>query len=108
MSQDSFTVESIIRAFAFDDMDESRDRLALRMRVGPAKDHCDVSFGELRELAVSAAAALHARGCKPGDRLALLMPHSKRLIGAFFGACLAHLVPSILAWPTAKMDREKY
>ena len=36
------------------------------------------------------------------------MPHSERQITMFLGALHGGFVPSILAWPTARMDAEKY
>lgn len=93
---------------SFEDEALVGDRIALRLRVGPTSDHRDLTFKELRAQVQASASALLASGCKPGDRIALLMPHSERLITLFFGALYAGFVPAILAWPTAKMDAEKY
>jgi len=93
---------------AFEDDDTTGHRPALRLRIGPRRSHADLSYGDLRVASVAAAAALAGLGCRPGDRIALLMPMSGRLVTTFFGALHGGFVPSILAWPTTKMDAEKY
>jgi fatty-acyl-CoA synthase len=93
---------------AFADDAESGARPAIRFRIGPAAQHVDLTYRELRDAAVASATALLARGARPGERTALLMPPSPRLVTTFYGALYAGLVPSIIASPTAKMDPEKY
>ncbi len=93
---------------AFEDDAESGARPAIRFRIGPAAQHVDLTYRELRDAAVASATALLARGARPGERTALLMPPSARLVTTFYGALYAGLVPSIIASPTAKMDPEKY
>jgi fatty-acyl-CoA synthase len=93
---------------AFEDDDDNGARPAIRFRIGPAAQHCDFTYRELRDAAITSAAALLALGARPGERMALLMPPSPRLVTTFYGALYAGLIPSIIASPTAKMDPEKY
>lgn len=88
--------------------EETKDLVALKLRVGPKSLHKDVTFGALHQLVARRAAALLGGGCGRGERVALLMPHGEELIVTFFACLYAGLVPSIIAWPTAKMDPEKY
>ncbi len=99
------TPEILANRFGFADLAESGDRPALSLRIGRESEHREVSFRELGAMAAAAAAELEAR---PGERVALLMPHTDRLVALFFGVILRGAVPSIIAWPTAKMDPAKY
>jgi acyl-CoA synthetase (AMP-forming)/AMP-acid ligase II len=98
----------ILRSFAFEDDDAVGERVALRLRIGPPLRHRELTFAQLRDAVRGQAAVLLDAGARPGDRLAILMPHTERLVTNFLGAIWAGLVPSIIAWPTAKMDPEKY
>ena len=102
------TRSQMLARFAFDDLPEAGDRLALRVRIGPTSQHRDVTFAELRAMALGAAVVLEHQGCQLGQRVAILLPPSHRLVALFFGAIYRGFVPSILAWPTARMDAEKY
>ena len=102
------TLEELIDRFAFGDVSKTFDTPALLLRIGPERAHRSLSYGELHRLSAGAARALRDRGCASGERIALLMPHDHRLVVLFFGAIYAGFVPCIIAWPTAKMDREKY
>ncbi len=93
---------------AFADLAEVKSRCALRLRIGPARDHRDLTYGELAEVVRRRAGALHSCGCRRGERVALLLPHTECLATTFLGALYLGLVPSIVAWPTVKMDRGKY
>jgi acyl-CoA synthetase (AMP-forming)/AMP-acid ligase II len=93
---------------AFEDDAENGAKPAIRFRLGPVAQHRDLTYGELRRAAVASAAALLALGARPGERMALLMPPSPRLVTTFYGALYAGLIPSIIASPTAKMDPDKY
>ncbi len=105
---EDLTAAQVAARFAFDDLVENGHRPALRLNIGPAASHRDLTFADLHRRASSIASALGTRGCQPGDRVALLLPQSDGLLGAFFGAVYAGFVPSIVAWPTTKMDPEKY
>ena len=103
--QPSLDIPALI---AFADDEKNGQRPAVRFRLGPAAQHRDFTYSELRRAAVSSAGALLALGARPGERMALLMPPSPRLVTTFYGALYAGLIPSIIASPTAKMDTEKY
>ena len=95
-------------ALAFADEPAAGARPALRLRIGPAARHRDLTFRELLRAAAAWADAFRGLGCRPGQRVALLMPQSERQITMFLGALHGGFVPSILAWPTVRMDAEKY
>ena len=99
--------KSLHSFFAFEDQ-ENEALVALRLRIGPVRTHRDVTFGELREQAASRAAALLQAGCTRGSRVALLMPHGEELFYTFFSCLYSGLIPCVIAWPTTKMDAEKY
>ncbi len=102
------TGTTVVERIAFADVADVRERTAVQFRIGPAQQHRDYTFGELQELVARRAASLAAAGCRSGERLALLMPHGERLVTTFFSALYSGLVPSIIAWPTTKMDADKY
>jgi acyl-CoA synthetase (AMP-forming)/AMP-acid ligase II len=106
---------ALAQRFAFEDLAVDpvedvarRDAAALVLHVGREAEHRTVSYGELHRDAAGAAAHLLGHGCGAGERVVLLMPQGHRLIALFFGAIYAGAVPCIVAWPTAKMDPEKY
>jgi fatty-acyl-CoA synthase len=67
-----------------------------------------VTFGQFLELATGYAALYQARGLGPGDTVVLVMPQSLALLEAFAGAIILGAVPTILAYPTFKVEPEKY
>ncbi len=67
-----------------------------------------VTFGEFLDLATAHAAVYQARGVKPGHTVVLLMDQSIALLAAFAGALLIGGVPTILSYPTFKVDPGKY
>jgi len=94
--------------FAFEDMAGSGDELALRLCIGPSSTHRTLTFDQLRGEVLARARVLDQQGCRQGDRVALLMPQGAPLIAAFYAAIYLGCLPSIIAWPTAKMDAQKY
>lgn len=102
------TRELLAKRLEFADLDECGTLPALRLRFGPGSSHRAVPFNELGRRARAAALALAKAGAREGDRIALLMPHSLLLVASFFGAIHAGMTPAIIAWPTAKMDPDKY
>lgn len=65
--------------------------LASRAREHPERtailgEPAAVSYAELARLAARVAGALLASGCRPGDRVLIVLPDSAEFIGAFFGA----------------------
>jgi len=67
-----------------------------------------VTYGDLVARGSQFAAALEARGARKGDIVIVILPHSPDLFCAFFGAVLGGQVPSILAPPSFKLNREHY
>jgi fatty-acyl-CoA synthase len=92
----------------FDDIDACGSREAFNLRIGPSAGHRRISYADLRSDVLSIASGFVEAGASPGERVALLWPHSYELVVGFFAAVFAGLVPSVIAWPTAKMDAEKY
>lgn len=66
------------------------------------------TFGQFLDLASAIASHFMGLGIKPGDTILLIMTHDIPLMAAFVGAMLAGGIPSILAFPTFKIDPEKY
>ena len=67
-----------------------------------------VTYADLVARGSQFAAALEARGARKGDIVIVILPHSADLFCAFFGAVLGGQVPSILAPPSFKLNREHY
>lgn len=74
----------------------------------PRRTEDAVTFGQFLGLAAAYAAIYQARGVKPGHTVVLLMDQSIALLAAFAGALLIGGVPTILAYPTFKVDPGKY
>ncbi|MGC4116422.1 MAG: AMP-binding protein [Myxococcales bacterium] len=98
----------LARLFAFEDLAEVSQWPAYTFRIGRAGTHRAVTYGELQAAVALRASALLRAGAQRGDRIALLLPYTPALVEWFLGALYAGFVPSIVAWPTAKMDPEKY
>ena len=71
-------------------------------------DETALTFGELTARAGVAATRLQAAGVRPGDRVVLVLPQDASLLEAFVGALWMGAVPAILAYPTFKVDVQKY
>lgn len=102
------TPATLLDRLAFADDREHGPHVALVSRIGAEGEHRSFTFGDLAVAAKRAAGGLTAQGARPKDRVALLLPHTPTLVHGFLGAIFGGFVPSILAWPTAKMDPEKY
>ena len=55
-------------------------------RIAILGEPAALTYGELAALVHRAAAALRASGCRPGDRVLIVLPDSAEFIAAFFGA----------------------
>src|ERR1700687_5562958 len=55
-----------------------------------------------------ALAEAHAGSAVAGSVVLLLLPHSVELFLLHIGLVLTGRVPAILAWPTSRVDAEKY
>jgi fatty-acyl-CoA synthase len=63
-----------------------------------------LGYRQLLVEALTLAGALHARGLKPGDRVAIVLPEVSDFIRAFFGISAAGLVPVPLCPPAQAAD----
>jgi fatty-acyl-CoA synthase len=88
-------------------LEQFGDRTALRVAPSPgAQALREYSGAELLELAGKLAATQQL----PDERrvVLLLLPHCPELFLLHFGLILAGHIPAILAWPTTRVDPEKY
>ena len=67
-----------------------------------------LSFGQLYDGALQAAAALRGLGLKTGDRVALMLPSGVDFLFGFFGSQLAGLVPAAIAPPFMPRQMDFY
>lgn len=65
-------------------------------------------FGQFFNLVQGYASFYHEHGLRPGNTVVLIMAQGISLMAAFAGAMLLGAIPSILAYPTFKIDPEKY
>lgn len=68
------------------------DRLAIR------QGDAERSWDALRDRAAAFADALRAQGITPGDRVAVLLPHSADAAAAFYGATAIGAIVTMLNW----------
>ena len=85
----------------------NRDRVLLRVALGPNFDEpIEFTGAAILENAERLVAAL---GLPEGRRVVLiLLPHSPELFLMHIGLLLEGHVPAILAWPTSRIDPDKY
>jgi len=67
-----------------------------------------VTFGEFTRASRLRAEALRKLGVKFGDTVILVMPQGTPLMTSFAGAMLLGAIPTILAYPSFKVDAAKY
>ncbi|MGH8745419.1 MAG: AMP-binding protein, partial [Burkholderiales bacterium] len=67
-----------------------------------------ISFGVLGEAARGFAAGLAARGIAPGDRVAIMLPTSRRFFVAFYGTLRAGAIPVPLNPPARPAQLEQH
>jgi len=67
-----------------------------------------VTYREFLRLADDYAHLYLAHGLKAGDTVVLVMPQGLPLLAAFVGALFIGAIPAILAYPTFKIEPEKY
>jgi len=83
------------------------DRLAVRLLWSQQREQA-VSCGDLLEGALRYAGRLQRVGAGPGAVVLIIHQHSLDLLYGFFGAVLAGAIPSLLPYPTEKLDTERY
>ncbi len=82
------------------------EKLAIRYKEGD--EWLSRSWGETWEDARAVAAALHARGVRPGDGVLLLVPEVRPSVSTLFGVWALGAVPSILGVPYRLSDLDAY
>ena len=82
------------------------DEVVLRLVLSPKSPPVELTGADILEQAPALAARyLEAPA---GGVVLLLLPHSAELFLLHFGLILAGRLPAILAWPTNRIDPEKY
>ncbi|MDY7226059.1 AMP-binding protein [Hyalangium rubrum] len=82
------------------------ERLAVRYKEG--EEWLSRTWGETWAEARAVAAALHARGVRPGDGVLLLIPEVRPAVSTLFGVWALGAVPSILGVPYRLSDLDAY
>jgi acyl-CoA synthetase (AMP-forming)/AMP-acid ligase II len=85
---------------------ENRERVVLRVVVAANSEPVELTGADILERA-PALAAQYVQVPESGVVL-LLVPHSLELFLLHFGLILLGRLPAILAWPTNRIDPEKY
>src|SRR6478735_2197809 len=96
-------VPGVLLAHARDDDGSEFLRL-----VFPGRDDEAVSYRELIQDASRWTAFYHERGLRPGDRVIVILKHSRDLYSAYVGALLGGLVPAMFAFPSPKFSETEY
>ena len=96
MSGPQSLVEALRLAAGFSDVE-------LRFQTHPG-DYETYLYRDLLGRARRVAASLQAKGIKPGDRVALILPTSVSFYDAFFGVLFAGAVPCAL-YPPVRLGR---
>src|SRR5579859_5666078 len=100
---------SVARAFREElrrRLEQNRDRVLLRIVLSPAAAPVELTGGDILERAPKLALQ-YLRTPERGVVL-LLLPHSVELFLLHLGLILEGRIPAILAWPTSRIDPEKY
>src|SRR5262245_43936977 len=79
---------------------------AATLRLDVARTVTSIPYPELEGSCLNAAGPYQAR--KPGEVVLVLLPHSVELFLLHVGLVLQGQCPAILAWPTSRVDPEKY
>ncbi|HYI03145.1 AMP-binding protein [Hyalangium sp.] len=82
------------------------ERLAIRYKEG--EEWLPRTWGETWEEARAVAAALHARGVRPGEGVLLLVPEVRPSVSTLLGVWALGAVPSILGVPYRLADLDAY
>jgi len=87
--------------------DVERDRVHVHLREEGGGERA-ITYGELREGAAAIAAGLRARGVRPGETVALMLPTSFDFLRTFQGILAAGAV-AVPLYPPVRLDRiEEY
>ncbi len=83
------------------------ERVHLTLLEEDGRTH-DISYAQLKNGALAAAAGLVSRGLEPGSRIALMLPTSLDFFAAFYGALYAGCVPVPLYPPVRPSQLEEH
>lgn len=87
-------------------LERSPDRVLLRIALSPTQ-MTELNAREILEKS-QAAAAKYAVNAPYGSVVLLLLPHSLELFLLQIGLVLSGRIPAVLAWPTSRVDPDKY
>lgn len=96
------TLAGLLRARA----EAHPDTLAIRFKEG--EGWLPWTWGQSWEAARSTAAALQARGIRPGDHVLLLVPEVRAAVSSLFGVWALGAVPTLLGVPYRMADIDAY
>ncbi len=82
------------------------ERVAIHCLMGDSEQ--PLTYKMLLDGAAGVARYLTAAGVGVGDVVILVLPHGWELLTSFFGALISGGVPSILAFPSEKLDPQRY
>ena len=67
-----------------------------------------LSYGELIDDASRWTAFYREQGLQPGDRVIVVLQHSRELYSAYIGALIGGFVPAMFAYPSPKFSEDEY
>ncbi len=85
---------------------QTPERVAIHCLTGDSVE--SITYRSLLDSAANAARDLISLGVRVGDVVIIIQPHGRDLITGFFGALMCGAVPSILAFPSEKLDPQCY
>ena len=85
---------------------QTPERVVIHCLTGDSAE--SITYRTLLDGAANAAQDLIALGVQAGDVIIIIQPHGRNLITGFIGALLCGAVPSILAFPSEKLDPQRY
>lgn len=86
--------------------EQNRDRVLMRILLSPGAEPVELTGAEI--LSRAPALARRYQAAAEASVVLLLLPHSVELFLLHFGLILEGRLPAILAWPTSRIDPEKY
>jgi acyl-CoA synthetase (AMP-forming)/AMP-acid ligase II len=87
-------------------LQQNRDRVLLRILLSPGAEPVELTGADILSRAPELARRYQAAA--ESSVVLLLLPHSVELFLLHFGLILEGRLPAILAWPTNRIDPEKY
>lgn len=96
------TITGHLRALA------GRDPARVAFTFVQAGNEIPIDYATLLDRAARYASFLRQAGAARGDVVLIVLQHDEHLLYAFFGAMLLGARPAILAYPTAKLDHQRW